>query len=45
MKKKSNIRSWFGSGKWFWLSIIVHVAVAAERQQQPCAQENGFGSA
>jgi len=32
MKKRSNICSWFGSGKWFWLSIVVHVAVAAERR-------------
>jgi hypothetical protein len=27
----------FGSGKWFWLYIIVHVAMAGEWRQQPCA--------
>jgi hypothetical protein len=34
--RKSNI-CWFDSGKWFWLSMIVQVAVAGLGAQQGCA--------
>jgi hypothetical protein len=31
MKKIEHMSVGFGSGKWFWLRIIRHVAVAGER--------------